>query len=215
VIIPNGFDTEEFRPQPESRFRLLAELRLPEGALLVGRIGNYRAQKDYSTLISAFAQMARRNSRVHLVLIGTGVDWDNQSLVSAVASLSLIGRVHLLGERSDVRDILPGLDLFVSSSSMEGFPNVVGEAMASEVPTVATDAGDSLHLLGDPARIVPCRQPKLLAERALQLLALHPSERAQIGARDRARIMATYPMQFMVNEYVNLWHRCSRSFQSQ
>lgn len=207
IIIPNGFDTDLFRPDPSCRVVLLKQLGLPTDAAIVGRVANFHALKDFPTLIAAFARISQRNARAHLVLVGRGLDSENREFAKLMASLPFPDKVHIMGERSDVASIMPAFDVLLSSSSAEAFPNVIGEAMACAVPTVTTDAGDCKEILGDPTRVVNCRDAEMLADKALHVLSLAPAERAAIGKRDRARVIERYSIATVAEEYAALWRR--------
>lgn len=207
VIIPNGFDTELFRPSATSRGFLLKELRLPANAAIVGRVANFHTHKDFPTLMAAFASIARQNPRAHLVMVGRGLDSKNHAFAALMASLPFSDRVRIMGERSDVAQIIPGFDVLLSSSSAEAFPNVIGEAMACGVSTVTTDAGDCREVLGDPERVVARGDAEALAQATLQLLSLDPAERAAIGSRDRARVIERYSIEAVAAQYAALWRQ--------
>lgn len=207
VIIANGFDTVSFQPDASARAALIAQLGLPDDAAIVGRIANFRTYKDYPTLFAAFATIARANPRAHLVVIGRELGPDNAALARLVATQPEPERVHILGERSDVASLLPGFDIMLSNSSAEAFPNVIGEAMACGVPTVTTDAGDCGAILGDPARVIAIGDSAALAKKTLAILSLGQEARAEIGARDRARVIANYSIEKIAAEYVALWRR--------
>jgi glycosyltransferase involved in cell wall biosynthesis len=207
VIIPNGFDTDVFRPNSDCRDRLCKQLALPNDAAIVGRVANFHSHKDFPTLIAAFAAISQGNPRAHLVLVGRGLDSTNEGLTKSIASLPCVDKVHIMGERSDVANIMPGFDVLLSSSSAEAFPNVIGEAMACGVPTVTTDVGDCAVIIGDQNRVVPPSNPRILAEKALQVLALDPAERANMGRLDRARVIALYSIDAVASTYVTLWRQ--------
>jgi len=207
IIIANGFDTAIFRPNPNSRNALLSELQLAGDAELIGRIANFHPRKDFASLIAAFATISRENHRAHLILAGRDVSPQNQNLTRLIETLPSPGNVHLLGERRDVAQLMPAFDLLLSSSLIEGFPNVIGEAMACGVVTVATDAGDCRDILGDRDRIVPLGDSSSLAQKALAILSLDREQRARIGARDRARVISEYSIEKIAAEYVRLWRR--------
>ncbi|HRH98774.1 MAG TPA: glycosyltransferase, partial [Prosthecobacter sp.] len=79
--------------------------------------------------------------------------------------------IEVLGERHDLPELTASLNIAVSSSAFgEGFPNVVGEAMACAVPVVATDIGDTRWVMGETGRIVPPRDPAALAKACLEIL---------------------------------------------
>jgi glycosyltransferase involved in cell wall biosynthesis len=207
VIIPNGFDTEFFRPDSRGRIALVDKLGLPNDAIILSRVANYHLHKDYPTLLSAFAAISQNNRRAHLVLVGRDVNAKNEALNKLISALPYPERVHLMGERRDIPQIMPGFDVLLSSSSAEAFPNVIGEAMACAVPTVATDVGDCGDILGDSARLAGPRDPEALAEKALALLALDPVQRAAVGARDRMRVIERYSIEAIAAQYVALWRR--------
>ena len=125
-------------------------------ALLVGMIARFDPVKRHDLFLAAVAAAARSGLDVHAVLAGTGVTAANPALARLVDGGDLGRRVHLLGERQDVERIMPALDVLVSASGWaEGFPNVVGEAMACGVPCLVTDTGDSAAIVGDGGVVVP------------------------------------------------------------
>jgi glycosyltransferase involved in cell wall biosynthesis len=114
----------------------------------------------------------------------------------------LAGRAHLLGARCDVERLLPAIDICCLSSAFgEGFPNVLGEAMASGVPCVATDVGDAALLLGGTGKVVPPRNPQALADACAELIALDPGERQRLGQAARRRIKEHYDLTVIVKQY--------------
>src|SRR5258707_7996543 len=114
-------------------------------------------------------------------------NYQNAELGGLIDSLGRATPCHLLGPRRDVPRILAALDLLTSSSISEAFPLTVGEAMSCGVPCVATDVGDSAHIVGATGRIVPPSAPQAMADAWNELLALTPDARRQIGAAARNR----------------------------
>jgi glycosyltransferase involved in cell wall biosynthesis len=98
------------------------------------------------------------------------------------------------------------LDVLVSASAYgEGFPNVIGEAMASGVPCVATDVGDSAVVIGDTGRIVPPKDPAALAAAIEAMLDLPQEELHELGRRARARIEAEFSIGNCLGRYSELF----------
>lgn len=230
VILPNGFDTDRFRPREGARARLLEELGLGDGAgpasgpLLVGTVGRDHPMKDHAGLLEAVARLpAHRRSGtgsgdagragheprpVHLVLAGPGLEPGHEGLARATRRLDLEGRVHLLGARDDVPRLLAGLDVFALPSAYgESFPNALGEAMACGTPCVATDVGDAARILDGHGEVVPPEDPDALARALARLLTLAPEERRRIAEGARRRIRERYGLEEVVRRYEELWSR--------
>jgi glycosyltransferase involved in cell wall biosynthesis len=111
-----------------------------------------------------------------------------------------------LGQRSDTPALNAALDMAVSASSYgEGFPNVLGEAMACGAPCVTTDVGDSALVVGDAGRVVKPNDPEALADAINDLLSLPASARQQLGAAARARIEAHFSLASVARQYAELY----------
>ena len=111
--------------------------------------------KDHATFLRAARIVARERGDVLFVMAGRGIA-DNAALMRTVSQMGLTGCVRLFPEQAAAPRFLAGLDVAVSSSYSEGFPNVVGEAMACGTPCVVTDAGDSARIVG--GRDASCRR---------------------------------------------------------
>jgi glycosyltransferase involved in cell wall biosynthesis len=210
VVLPNGFDTERFAPNPEARRRLRAELGLPGSAVLIGHVARYHPMKDHANFLAAARELRRSHSDVHFVLAGDRVDPSNGVLARDVGALGLGRHAHLLGRRDDVPDVLAALDIATSASYSEAFPNVIGEAMACGVPCVATDVGDSALIMGDAGRLVPPRHSAALAEAWRAVLALGEDGRAALGRQGRRRIVAEYGLRAIAGRYEDLYEETGR-----
>jgi glycosyltransferase involved in cell wall biosynthesis len=205
VVIPNGFDSESFNPSEESRVSVRAELGIPAGTILVGRIGRYHHTKDHSTFLRAAALLLEDYPDTQFLLAGKDVDWSNSEVRGLVQDLGLVERVHLLGERLDMPRLNAALDIATSSSHAEGFPNVIGEAMSCAVPCVVTDVGDSLWLVGDAGRAVRPQDPQALAAAWKSVIELGPEGRNDLGAAARARVMCRFSLASVVEQYESLY----------
>jgi len=204
-ILPNGFDTERFAPDPDAHGRLCTELGLAPEHKLIGLVARDDPLKDHPTFLRAAAICARARPDTHFVLVGPGIDADNAALSTLIEAGGLHGRVHLLGERTDVPELTAALDIATCSSSGEGFPNVVGEAMACGVPVVATDVGDCARLLGDAGLIVPPGDPDAFAAALDRLLAMDAVERREMGARGRHCIARDYSIDRIAARYAEFY----------
>lgn len=203
-VIPNGFDLEVFKPAPKARQMLRETLEIPDGIPLIGMVARHDPMKDHRTFLHASRALLDAGVDARFALVGPGYTVENPSFAKLVAELQLKDHVQLLGERHDIPNVLAGLDVFCLASLSEGFPNVVGEAMATGVPCVVTDVGDSAAIVGSTGLVVPPGDPKALA-RALQELAENADERGRQGLAARARIESLYGLPAVVKQYEDLY----------
>ncbi len=204
-VIPNGFDTEVFKPDPAARTALRAELGLASDMVLVGLVGRWDPQKDHATFVAAAAQVHRRHPEARFVLAGDGVDERNDALMRALGDAGLREAVFALGHRRDVPALTAALDVACSSSMGEGFANTIGEAMACGVPCAVTDVGDSARIVADTGETAPPRHPAALADAICRLLDLSMSERQALGLRARERVIQEYSIAAVARRFEALW----------
>ena len=205
-VIPNGFDLEVFKPDPDVRTAIRKDLGLPNNALLIGLIARFDPMKDHATFFKAARLLSERQPGVHYVLAGSGVCLENQGLSKLVRDNNLNGSIHLLGPREDVPRLNASLDIACSSSLFgEGFSNAIGEAMACGVPCVATDVGDSGYIVGDTGRVVPPRDFEALAAALAELIQMGPFGRRALGERARQKINENFPLGQTVDRYQSLY----------
>lgn len=207
VIIPNGFDTNTFRPDDEAKASVRALLGAHEDTLLIGLVGRVEPVKDHSTFLRAAALVKGRFPHARFVLIGQGADISNAQLMSVIGDCGLEGAVHLLGLRNDLPQLTAALDLTVLSSVSEGFPNVLGEAMSCGICAVSTAAGDAAWIIGNTGAVVPPRRPDSLARAMDRILSMEPEQRRNLGRLGRARVIEHFSLYSVVRQYEALYER--------
>lgn len=165
VVVPNGIDTERFRPDVGARARVRAEFGIGDDERLVGMVGRLHPMKDHPTFLAAAALLAARREELRFMCVGTGPDVYARQLRQLAASLGLADRLIWTDARDDMPAVYNALDLLVSASAYgEGFSNVVGEAIACGIPCVVTDVGDSALVVDAVGEVVPPRDPAALGE---------------------------------------------------
>jgi glycosyltransferase involved in cell wall biosynthesis len=206
TIIPNGFDCGRFRPRPGAREELRRALGLSPDTIVLGKVAVVRPMKDHANLLKACALLKSRGLPFHLVVIGRRASEDNAHLIRLIDQTGMGDRISLLGERHDMPALMAGLDMLVVSSAWgEAFPIVLGEAMASGVPCVTTDLGDSAWIVGDAGIVVPPRDPEALAEGMARLITADIESRRQLGMRARARITHNFGLARALERYHDLY----------
>ena len=139
-------------------------------------------------------------------MAGRGVDDDNSELADLASGLGIRDRVHLVGPWPEVEKIYPGFDIFcLSSQSMEGFPNVLGEAMSCGVPCVSTEVGDAAKIVADTGLIVPARDLDELTGALRAMIGLVKEDPLGMAERCRERIEREFSLAKIVQEYERLY----------
>ena len=215
LVIPNGFDTDLFRPNPSAGAGVRQELGLRQGTPLVGMIARRHPMKDHEGFLRAAALVARACPGTHFLLAGEGVGIQDRGLRKTIEELGLRETVHLLGLRRDTARLNNGLDVAVLSSAWgEAFPNVVGEAMACAKPCVVTDVGDAGLIVGDTGLVAPPQNPHALAGGIITLLTMDRERREEMGEAARRRIKEKYSLEETVRRYERAYRELARKKQS-
>lgn len=204
-VIPNGFDTEAFCPSQNARMVLRKELGLSEHTPLIGLVARFTPMKDHLNFLNAAGRLHEVKPDVHFVLVGQGVIKENTFFSEQINLLDINNQTHLLGERDDIPAITAGLDIATSSSYGEGFPNVIGEAMACGVPCVVTDVGDSAYLVGETGLVVPARKPSALTNAWVKILSMSENSRHTLGNAARERVISLFSIDSIVKKYEKLY----------
>lgn len=194
VVIPNGIDTDRFRPDPVARQAERGRLGVGEHERLVGLVGRLDPMKDHPTFLKAVAPLARQRSETRFICVGTGPNEYAQTLRDLATDLGLSGRLTWDGTRDDMPSLYNALDVAVLASSQgEGFSNAVGEAMATGVPCVVTDVGDSASIVGSLGEVVPARDAAALEAAICRVL-----DKVIAGEVDRSAIRNRIVAEFSV-----------------
>ncbi|MGA2193897.1 MAG: TIGR03088 family PEP-CTERM/XrtA system glycosyltransferase [Bryobacteraceae bacterium] len=204
----NGVDSDAFRPPAGDRPGIGPEGFAPPGTLVCGTVGRMQTVKDQVTLVRAFLTLLEQRpeaaSRLRLVMIGEGALREPcQRLLEQAGRENL---AWLPGERSDIPQLLRGMDLFVLPSIGEGMSNTILEAMATRLPVIATRVGGNPELVDENQTgfLVPVSDPQALASAiggylsSPELLAVH-------GAAGRQKIERQFSLHSMVEGYTNTY----------
>jgi glycosyltransferase involved in cell wall biosynthesis len=205
-VIHNGVDMTP--PSTDARDHARRLFNVAESAVVVGHVARLHPSKDHRSFLVAFSQLARAQPRAVAVLAGRGVDAATPELAVLIDRLGVREKVRLLGPRADIDALYAGFDVFcMSSSAMEGFPNVVAEAMAAGVPCVVTRVGDASQMVGDTGHVVSPGDPTAMAVALGDVVALDPIVRRQLGECARARVAREFTVEQMTDRFVALYER--------
>lgn len=202
VLIPNGIE-----PHPKSlllRTDLLNQLKLPPQSRLVATIARLWPQKRVRDIIWAAELLTIARDDVHVLIIGDGPE--RAALERFRDQVQLQDRVHFLGHRNDVVQIIEHLDILWLASGFEGMPNVLMEAMAAGVPVVATDIPGNRDLIRNNGTgfLVPVGDSAAIASHTFQILE-DPSSRSDLRQAAQREMLEKYPVKNMVDQHAALY----------
>jgi glycosyltransferase involved in cell wall biosynthesis len=181
TYIPNGIDVTTLYPDPFAGKKVRAEWGFTGSERLIGLVGRLNLIKGHDIFLKAAARLAPELAETRFVCIGSGPAQYQAKLQALSCNLGLAQKVRWVPARSDMRAVYNALDVICLSSLSEGFPNVIGEAMACAKRCVVTDVGDCRLLVGDDGVVVPANDEEALAEGLRQALTAgrDPNERGR------------------------------------
>jgi glycosyltransferase involved in cell wall biosynthesis len=206
IVIPNGFDLDAFSPNKDARKQIRGQLGLDDETILIGLVARFDPQKDHKNFFQAAGILHKNYPDVHFLLCGDDITRDNPSLNKWMDEADVRPVTHLLGRWDDMPSLQAAFDVASSSSSYgEGFPNIIGEAMACGVPCVVTDVGDSALIVGDTGIVVPPKDPDAMALAWKKLIEIGKEKRKKLGHDARLRIRENFSLSSVVKQYEELY----------
>lgn len=203
IVIPNGVDTEKFKPQAIAKEDLCKKLKIPNDSTLIGIIARFHPVKDHETFIKAAAEFSEINPNAHYILSGQQIDASNQKINNIIANYpELNGKVHLLGAVEKIESITSALDISVNCSLSEGMPNNVIEAMASGAIVTVTDVGDSKIIVNNDLLITPTSSPSSLCQTWQKVLEL---DKASITSKLVKRAREKFSLNTMISNFEKIY----------
>lgn len=205
VVIPNGIDSETYRPRVDTGV-LRRQLGLRPETSIIGSIGRLEPIKGYDVMIEAFGALRRRGKQRDAVLVVGGEGSARPSLEQLIRSRGLQDSVFLLGWRDDVFDLQSAFTLFTLASRSEGTSISLLEAMSAGLKPVVTDVGGNAAVLGPDLRhcLVPTEQPEALATAWENALTDRDrTERDRVAGR--LRVINDFGLDAMVRAYERVY----------
>ena len=199
IVIPNGIATDG-----QASANTMGSHQVPEGARTLLFVGRLEFQKGIDILSQYGEELLNRLPNHHLVVIGDGSM--RPLLERLVCQPQLMGRVHCLGQRTDVQAWMARAELLLLPTRYEGMPNVVLEAMSVGLPVVATRAEGVAELLGEQAihQSVPKDAWKELFDRVVAF-SNAPEDRIAAGQANRDRVEAEFALEKQLWKYETLY----------
>ena len=211
IVLPNGIDTEAWRPDPEVRALLRGELGLEDEFLWLAA-GRLDPVKNYPALLQAAARISTPS---RLLIAGSGRLRDELTALAARLGLGL--RVRFLGFQPDMRRWMQAADGFVLASRWEGLPMALLEAAACALPIVATDVPGTREAIDDghAGRLAAPGNPEALAAAMMTAMRDSPEERRAMGMRARKRVMERFGLDAVLDRWEALYGELMSARRSQ
>ncbi len=196
ACISCGISTDALPPLDRAMLR--RSLGLPTDAVVIGTVARLTPQKNPMLFVEAAFKVIKEHSNVHFVWCGDG---EMRAATEACAhQYGIDTRCSFLGHREDVGAVLAAFDLFWLTSDYESFGLATAEAMARELPVVATDVVGTCDVVvtGITGILVPPRDPESLAHTTLDLLRA-PEHARELGRAGRVRVLEHYTLEHMLD----------------
>jgi glycosyltransferase involved in cell wall biosynthesis len=194
-VIPNGFDVLRFAPKPEEGAAQRRAWGVPAEAPLIGIVGRLAPVKDHPTFLRAAARLLQDWPTAQFVCVGNGPEDYTGALKALGESLGLSDHLLWPGVCDRMPAAYNALSLLILSSTDEGFPNVIGEAMACGVPCVTTRVGDAALLVGDTGAVTEVADDVAIAAAASRILGESLEARVDRAEAARSRICSIFSVQ--------------------
>jgi glycosyltransferase involved in cell wall biosynthesis len=197
-VIYNGIDPERYGKRVRQSLR--TQLNIPDDAVIIGSLGNIRPAKSYETLISAVSLL--KNPRLHFVVAGHKKSDLMEVLQDQMRRLGVASHIHFIGFYDNTPEFLSQLDMFVLSSSSEGFSIATIEAMAAGLPVIATRCGGPEEIIDHQRTgyLVPVGSPEQLAE-AINYLLTNPLVAQDLARKGVMHMRDTFSLSTMLSQY--------------
>lgn len=203
VVIGNGVDTEEYKPNLSAKGQICTEIGIPDDRKIILSVTKNHPIKDIPMFLKAFAEIKIERKDVVAIICGSGVESSNSALVDNCKKLNLrIGDdVIFLGFREDVPLLLSSCDLYVLHSAGEAFPNTLIQAMSCGCLCLTTDVGDAAKIIGDSSCVVPPCNCHVFSQAVMRLLELSKTDAEQKRRDNRIRIIQNFDIHSVVRQY--------------
>jgi glycosyltransferase involved in cell wall biosynthesis len=205
-VIRNGIEFTACQSSYHSKLaeNLTAQLDIKPDSHVCGTVARLHRQKGIRYLIEAFALLQTEFPKLKLLIVGEGPE--RAELEKKSAELGISRNVFFAGEIHPPAECLKLMNVFILPSLYEGFPNVLLEAMAAQVPVVASNVGGVNELVSqhENGLLCPPGDSRSLAD-AVRWLILHPNEAKKMAALAHDRIQKEFSLEGMLKEYEDLY----------
>lgn len=204
-LVYNGIDLNHFRKNVDVRHKVRKDFAV-DGEFVWLAVGNLSPQKNFTNLLLAWKLLLQETDRnARLYIVGEGVEKD--MLQKQIRNHNLGESVSLLGRRNDVQDLMNMADGYVMSSDWEGFPMVLLESAATQLPIVATDVGGNSEIVrdGESGYICPPKNEHALAAAMQKLMTRTTGELQKMGRSGREHVQKNFSVESIAKQWNGIY----------
>ncbi len=210
-VINLGFDLSKFHFEEKTKTLIKKSINLCEKSLVIGCVARWDIIKDHENLIKSLKYIKSDKKlfdKIYLLFIGNNMTHENNELTEIIKENNLNEiELKLLGSKNNIDEFYSAMDVHILSSKGEAFPNVICEAMSSEVVCIGTDVGDVKNIIGNTGWIVPRSNPEQMGIAITNAInefsnSVKWNEKRRLS---RERIKNNFSMNKMINRYILVW----------
>lgn len=203
LVIPNGFDIHRFNVNNELRYKYRDELKVGHDRLVIGNIGRFTPAKNQVNFIKACLLLLKKGYDFDVIIAGRDISLNNFEIKQLVGDKK---NFKVIGEIDQPEKFYNAIDVFCLSSITEGFPNVLGEAMATKRICLTTDAGDAKEILGNCGyHINGFTFDEIAKSIEINILSKEHYNLKTIGERARLEVVKKYSLEKIVSDFEKLY----------
>lgn len=198
-VIHNGFDVAPYQ-KPVDGSLLRRRFEIPSDAHVIGMVANFSSVKDHELFVRIAAELVKRRTDVHFLLVGTGPR--REAIKRIVARAGLGEQVTFLATTAELPDLFQVMTVSVLCSHVEGLPNVVMESMAAGTPVVASRVGGIPEIIEDgvTGALIETRDPKTFAN-AIEGFLDDEELRGTVAQAGATRVAREFTIERMARAY--------------
>jgi len=206
TVIHPGVDAARFQPDQSIREKTRAALGLGDDFVWIA-VGRFEDNKDYPTMLEAFAKFYRKHPNSFLLIVGKGPL--EEAIKRLAVQLQIKEAVRFLGVRRDIPALMAAADAYLMSSAWEGLPAVLLEAAASGLPIVATDVGGNREVVvhQETGYLVPSKNALALSDAMFSIREMSVQERRALGVRARQNFAENFSIEQIAGKWGDLYDR--------
>lgn len=204
TTVYNGINLERFHSNSMDDSKVRASLGLSNNKLMLLAVGRLHQAKDYPNLFNAIEILLKQNYRNFKLFIAGDGDLKPE-LEKLVFDKKINNHVHFLGRRNDIAELMSAADLFILSSSFEGFGLVVAEAMACNTFVIGTNCGGVKEVMGDTGILVEPQNSVILAQAIACAMDYNTNQIVDNNNKAIEYVKKNFDLKVVVDKWLSLY----------